>query len=92
MFKPSEVLPYPEMFTLARTNVFCVSSWVLSSWPSRVTSASLRGPGAAAERKCENEAMRRVKQLPKLTERLYEQLGEGEACGLTTKQKTSEQG
>ena len=37
-----------------------------------------RGPGAAAERKYENEAMRRVKQLPKLTEKLYEKLVEWE--------------
>ena len=38
-----------------------------------------RGPGAAAERKYENEAMRRVKQLPKLTEKLFEKLVEWEA-------------
>ncbi|KAH8045641.1 SET domain-containing protein [Aureococcus anophagefferens] len=37
-----------------------------------------RGPGAATERKYEFEAMKRVKQLPKLTEKLFEKLVEWE--------------
>lgn len=43
--------------------------------PTRLTR---RGPGAAAERKYENDCMRRIKALPKLTEKLFERLVEWE--------------